>query len=93
MILALSTFRKRALTGSHLSRSSSGKLSEIITTWCCFSKRVRKGPIFWISIHTEHDIFITGKFYELYESDADIGHQEFDLKITDRVKMRMGVLL
>ena len=26
---------------------------------------------------------------ELYESDADIGHQLFDLKMTDRVNMRM----
>lgn len=28
-------------------------------------------------------------FLELYESDADIGHQLFDLKMTDRVNMRM----
>jgi DNA mismatch repair protein MSH6 len=27
--------------------------------------------------------------FELYEKDADIGHQEFDLKLTDRVNMRM----
>ncbi|KAI7879177.1 hypothetical protein K492DRAFT_217243 [Lichtheimia hyalospora FSU 10163] len=33
--------------------------------------------------------FKKGKFYELYESDADIGHQLFDLKMTDRVNMRM----
>ncbi|KAK6538595.1 DNA mismatch repair protein msh6 [Orbilia ellipsospora] len=33
--------------------------------------------------------FKKGKFYELYESDATIGHQEFDLKLTDRVNMRM----
>lgn len=26
---------------------------------------------------------------ELYERDADIGHTEFDLKLTDRVNMRM----
>jgi DNA mismatch repair protein MSH6 len=26
---------------------------------------------------------------ELYERDADIGHAEFDLKLTDRVNMRM----
>jgi DNA mismatch repair protein MSH6 len=26
---------------------------------------------------------------ELYEKDADIGHQQFDLKMTDRVNMRM----
>ncbi|KAK7424011.1 DNA mismatch repair protein msh6 [Neonectria magnoliae] len=33
--------------------------------------------------------FKKGKFYELYENDATIGHQEFDLKMTDRVNMRM----
>lgn len=33
--------------------------------------------------------FKKGKFYELYEDDATIGHQEFDLKLTDRVNMRM----
>ncbi|KAJ1950124.1 DNA mismatch repair protein msh6, partial [Dispira parvispora] len=33
--------------------------------------------------------FKKGKFYELYEKDADIGHQHFDLKLTDRVNMRM----
>jgi DNA mismatch repair protein MSH6 len=25
----------------------------------------------------------------LYENDAEIGHAEFDLKLTDRVKMKM----
>ncbi|KAJ1907253.1 DNA mismatch repair protein msh6 [Tieghemiomyces parasiticus] len=33
--------------------------------------------------------FKKGKFYELYENDADVGHQQFDLKLTDRVNMRM----
>ncbi|KAI5803813.1 muts domain V-domain-containing protein [Geopyxis carbonaria] len=33
--------------------------------------------------------FKKGKFYELYEDDATIGHQHFDLKLTDRVNMRM----
>lgn len=33
--------------------------------------------------------FKKGKFYELYEKDADIGHREFDLKLTDRVNMKM----
>ncbi|KAL9001712.1 MAG: hypothetical protein Q9188_005324 [Gyalolechia gomerana] len=33
--------------------------------------------------------FKKGKFYELYEDDATIGHQLFDLKLTDRVNMRM----
>ena len=32
---------------------------------------------------------MTGKFFELYEDDASIGHQVFGLKMTDRVKMRM----
>lgn len=34
--------------------------------------------------------FKKGKFYELYEQDADIGHREFDLKVTDRINMRMA---
>eukprot|EP00053_Salpingoeca_punica_P015373 m.141445 g.141445 ORF g.141445 m.141445 type:complete len:1202 (+) comp16694_c0_seq1:90-3695(+) len=33
--------------------------------------------------------FKKGKFYELYEKDAEIGHREFDLKFTDRVNMKM----
>ena len=33
--------------------------------------------------------FQKGKFYELYEEDALIGHRECDLKLTDRVKMKM----
>ncbi|KAF2077711.1 hypothetical protein CYY_000958 [Polysphondylium violaceum] len=33
--------------------------------------------------------FKKGKFYELYENDADIGHQLLHLKMTDRVNMRM----
>ncbi|EGC35137.1 hypothetical protein DICPUDRAFT_55353 [Dictyostelium purpureum] len=33
--------------------------------------------------------FKKGKFYELYENDADIGHQILHLKMTDRVNMRM----
>ena len=33
--------------------------------------------------------FKKGKFYELYEHDATTGHQLFDLKLTDRVNMRM----
>jgi DNA mismatch repair protein MSH6 len=40
---------------------------------------------FWDSIV----FFKKGKFYELYEKDATIGHQLFDLKLTDRVNMRM----
>ncbi|EIN08523.1 DNA mismatch repair protein Msh6 [Punctularia strigosozonata HHB-11173 SS5] len=33
--------------------------------------------------------FQKGKFLELYEDDARIGHREFDLKLTNRVKMCM----
>ena len=33
--------------------------------------------------------FQKGKFFELYENDAQIGHTQFDLKLTDRVKMKM----
>lgn len=33
--------------------------------------------------------FKKGKFYELFEHDATLGHQLFDLKLTDRVNMRM----
>ncbi len=33
--------------------------------------------------------FQKGKFLELYEEDARIGHSEFDLKLTQRVKMSM----
>lgn len=34
--------------------------------------------------------FKKGKFYELYENDADIASREFNLKIVDRVNMRMA---
>lgn len=47
---------------------------------------------FWDIKRNHYDtvlFFQKGKFYELYEDDATIGHQEFDLKLTDRVKMRM----
>jgi len=32
--------------------------------------------------------FQKGKFFELYENDATIGQQQFDLKLTDRTNMR-----
>ncbi|TXT07396.1 hypothetical protein VHUM_03116 [Vanrija humicola] len=47
---------------------------------------------FWTIKQNHYDtvlFFQKGKFYELYENDASIGHQEFDLKLTDRVKMKM----
>ena len=34
--------------------------------------------------------FKKGKFYELYEKDADVASSFFDLKITDRVNMKMA---
>ncbi|KAI8853214.1 muts domain V-domain-containing protein [Chytridium lagenaria] len=34
-------------------------------------------------------MFKKGKFYECYEKDADIAHQIFDWKLTDRVNMKM----
>ncbi|KAF8342825.1 uncharacterized protein EI90DRAFT_2902817 [Cantharellus anzutake] len=47
---------------------------------------------FWTIKQDQFDtvlFFQKGKFYELYENDAEIGHTEFDLKLTDRVKMKM----
>jgi hypothetical protein len=42
------------------------------------------------SDHMDTVIFFQkGKFYELYEDDATIGHRHLDLKMTDRVNMRM----
>ena len=33
--------------------------------------------------------FKKGKFYEMFEGDADVGHRHLHLKLTDRVNMRM----
>ncbi|KAH6917837.1 DNA mismatch repair protein msh6 [Coprinopsis sp. MPI-PUGE-AT-0042] len=47
---------------------------------------------FWEIKQNHYDtilFFQKGKFYELYEDDARIGHQDFDLKLTSRVKMSM----
>ncbi|SCV67515.1 BQ2448_5126 [Microbotryum intermedium] len=47
---------------------------------------------FWEIKQNHYDtvlFFQKGKFFELYEEDAAIGHREFDLKLTDRVKMKM----
>ncbi|KIK54062.1 hypothetical protein GYMLUDRAFT_49011 [Collybiopsis luxurians FD-317 M1] len=47
---------------------------------------------FWEIKQNHYDtilFFQKGKFFELYEDDARIGHQEFDLKLTQRVKMSM----
>ena len=37
--------------------------------------------------------FKKGKFFELYENDADIGHQQFDLKLTDRYASVVSALM
>ncbi|KAL0575514.1 DNA mismatch repair protein msh6 [Marasmius crinis-equi] len=47
---------------------------------------------FWEIKQNHYDtvlFFQKGKFFELYEDDARIGHREFDLKLTERVKMCM----
>ncbi|KAJ7043296.1 muts domain V-domain-containing protein [Mycena alexandri] len=47
---------------------------------------------FWEIKQNHYDtilFFQKGKFLELYEDDARIGHQDFDLKLTQRVKMSM----
>lgn len=47
---------------------------------------------FWEIKQSHFDVilfFQKGKFFELYEDDAKIGHREFDLKMTQRVKMSM----
>ncbi|KAG6836841.1 hypothetical protein H0H93_002521 [Arthromyces matolae] len=47
---------------------------------------------FWEIKQNHYDtilFFQKGKFLELYEDDARVGHQEFDLKLTSRVKMSM----
>jgi DNA mismatch repair protein MSH6 len=47
---------------------------------------------FWTIKQNHYDtvlFFQKGKFFELYEDDAQIGHQEFDLKLTERVRMKM----
>ncbi|EMD35324.1 hypothetical protein CERSUDRAFT_124668 [Gelatoporia subvermispora B] len=47
---------------------------------------------FWEIKQNHYDtvlFFQKGKFLELYEEDARIGHREFDLKLTSRVKMSM----
>lgn len=47
---------------------------------------------FWEIKQNHYDtvlFFQKGKFYELYENDATLGANEFSLKLTDRVKMKM----
>lgn len=48
---------------------------------------------FWEIKSTHYDsvvFFKKGKFYELYENDADLAASLFDLKIADRVNMKMA---
>lgn len=57
--------------------------------WAKFTPFERQ---FWEIKQNQFDTvlyFQKGKFFELYENDARIGHQEFDLKLTERVKMCM----
>ncbi|KZT62465.1 DNA mismatch repair protein Msh6 [Calocera cornea HHB12733] len=59
------------------------------TAWASFTPFEKQ---FWEIKQNHYDtvlMFQKGKFYELYEEDAEIGHREFDLKLTDRVKMKM----
>ena len=59
------------------------------SAWASFSNFEKQ---FWEIKQNHFDtvlFFQKGKFYELYEDDAMIGHRDFDLKLTDRVKMKM----
>ncbi|BGP39629.1 DNA mismatch repair protein msh6 [Rhodotorula kratochvilovae] len=59
------------------------------SAWKTFTPFERQ---FWEIKQNHYDtvlFFQKGKFFELYEEDAAIGHREFDLKLTDRVKMKM----
>ena len=59
------------------------------SAWAAFTPFEKQ---FWEIKQNHFDtvlFFQKGKFYELYEDDAMIGHRELDLKLTDRVKMKM----
>ncbi|KAH8113753.1 DNA mismatch repair protein Msh6 [Phellopilus nigrolimitatus] len=59
------------------------------SAWASFTPFEKQ---FWEIKQNHYDtvlFFQKGKFLELYEDDARIGHQDFDLKLTDRVKMSM----
>ncbi|KJA23091.1 hypothetical protein HYPSUDRAFT_40213 [Hypholoma sublateritium FD-334 SS-4] len=59
------------------------------SAWASFTPFEKQ---FWEIKQNHYDtvlFFQKGKFFELYEDDARIGHQEFDLKLTNRVKMCM----
>lgn len=57
--------------------------------WCQFSPFEKQYWEIKCKLYDTVVFFKKGKFYELYEDDATIGHQHFDLKLTDRVNMRM----
>ncbi|KAJ3088395.1 DNA mismatch repair protein msh6, partial [Physocladia obscura] len=60
------------------------------TAWSKFSPFEKQ---FW-EIKAKHwdtiVFFKKGKFFELYEKDAEVAHREFDWKLTDRVNMKMA---
>eukprot|EP01117_Protostelium_nocturnum_P001422 TRINITY_DN1172_c0_g1_i3.p1 TRINITY_DN1172_c0_g1~~TRINITY_DN1172_c0_g1_i3.p1 ORF type:complete len:979 (-),score=309.18 TRINITY_DN1172_c0_g1_i3:1348-4284(-) len=48
---------------------------------------------FWAIKKNNFDMILfykKGRFYELYEGDADIAHEKLDLKVSNRVNMRMA---
>jgi DNA mismatch repair protein MSH6 len=58
----------------------------------CWDKFTPFEEQFWKIKQEHYDtvlFFQKGKFFELYESDAQIGANQFDLHMTDRVKMKM----
>ncbi|KAJ3131884.1 DNA mismatch repair protein msh6 [Physocladia obscura] len=60
------------------------------TAWSKFSAFEKQ---FW-EIKAKHwdtiVFFKKGKFFELYEKDAEVAHREFDWKLVDRVNMKMA---
>ncbi|BFU21406.1 mutS family protein [Entamoeba histolytica HM-1:IMSS-B] len=59
----------------------------------CLMKMTPFEKQYWNIKKDNYDVvifFAKGKFYELYENDADIGNKELGLKITNRVNMRMA---
>jgi hypothetical protein len=67
-------------------KSNTGKSSQSIGILLCFSKRENSMVNMKALIL---DSYTDSIFLELYEKDAIIGHQAFDLKMTVRVNMSM----
>ncbi|KAG6888726.1 hypothetical protein C0992_007635 [Termitomyces sp. T32_za158] len=65
-------------------QAESLRYSEISSTYLCHDLTTALDLIL-----PERSLKSFRKFLELYEDDARIGHQEFDLKLTSRVKMSM----